>query len=160
LFGGPAQKRVRRWKGEGLWGREGRRERREEQTQQRAAARQLHTRSALAAAGGCYNYRVSQHRVGGSDDLRAGRGIDVLSWGARLGMELPIWNRNRAGIAAAQAERQRTAAQEAARHRQRDQEYLHPRRTHRRQAGSCQTCARGQSVWARLVVNACVHVEA
>jgi hypothetical protein len=40
LLSGPAQKRVRRWECEGLGGREGRRERREEQTRQRAAARQ------------------------------------------------------------------------------------------------------------------------
>lgn len=43
--------------------------------------------------------------------LEASRGVDVLSWGARLGMELPFWNRNEAGIAAANAELRRVKAQ-------------------------------------------------
>jgi cobalt-zinc-cadmium efflux system outer membrane protein len=43
--------------------------------------------------------------------LEVSRGVDVLSWGARLGMELPFWNRNKAGIAAAKAELHRVEAQ-------------------------------------------------
>jgi len=43
--------------------------------------------------------------------LEASRGVDVTSWGARLGMELPFWNRNKAGIAAAKAELRRVEAQ-------------------------------------------------
>ena len=43
--------------------------------------------------------------------LEASRGVDVTSWGARLGMELPFWNRNKAGIAAAQAEQHKAEAQ-------------------------------------------------
>ena len=46
--------------------------------------------------------------------LEASRGVDVTSWGARLGMELPFWNRNKAGIAAAKAELHKTEAQLAA----------------------------------------------
>ena len=43
--------------------------------------------------------------------LEVSRGVDVLSWGARLGMELPFWNWNKAGIAAAKAELHRVEAQ-------------------------------------------------
>ncbi len=42
--------------------------------------------------------------------LEVSRGVDVLSWSARLGMELPFWNRNKAGIAAAKAELHRVEA--------------------------------------------------